>query len=105
MERAKLEKRRDEDTAAVEPTWHTTPAHLWGIVLAGGEGRRLQSFIRACFGCECRKQFSAFINDRNDRSMLHHTLKRAEQLIPPAREEPYPAVAIVDQQQRLYEKM
>jgi mannose-1-phosphate guanylyltransferase len=82
MEPAQLEKRRDEEVITVDPTWHTTLAHLWGIVLAGGEGRRLQSFIRACFGCDRPKQFCAFINGR---SMLHHTLKRAEHLIPSTR--------------------
>jgi hypothetical protein len=39
MERAPLGKRRDEEFTAVKPAWHTTPAHLWGIVLVGGEGR------------------------------------------------------------------
>ena len=78
MERAQLEKRRDAEVIAVEPAWHTTLAHLWGIVLADGEGRRLQAFI----GCERPKPFCAFINSR---SRLHHTQKRAEHLIPPAR--------------------
>jgi mannose-1-phosphate guanylyltransferase len=54
--------------------------HLWGIVLAGGEGRRLQPFIRACFGCDRPKQFCAFLGGR---SMLRHTLLRAERMIPP----------------------
>jgi mannose-1-phosphate guanylyltransferase len=82
MGRGQLEKRRDEEVITVDPTWHTTLAHLWGIVLAGGEGRRLQSFVRACFGCERPKQFCAFLDGC---SMLQHTLKRAEHLIPPTR--------------------
>jgi mannose-1-phosphate guanylyltransferase len=53
--------------------------HLWGIILAGGEGRRLQPFIRACFGVDRPKQYCALINHH---SMLSHTLRRAERLIP-----------------------
>ncbi len=56
--------------------------HLWGIILAGGEGRRLQPFIRASFGVDRPKQYCALINHR---SMLYHTLRRAERLIPPTR--------------------
>ena len=56
--------------------------HLWGIILAGGEGRRLQPFIRACFGVDRPKQYCALINHH---SMLYHTLRRAERLIPPDR--------------------
>jgi mannose-1-phosphate guanylyltransferase len=54
--------------------------HCWGIVLAGGEGKRLQPFIRACLGCDRPKQYCAFIHNR---SMLRHTLLRAEHIIPP----------------------
>jgi mannose-1-phosphate guanylyltransferase len=50
--------------------------------LAGGEGRRLRPFIRACLGVDCPKQYCALINHR---SMLYHTLRRAERLIPPDR--------------------
>lgn len=53
--------------------------HLWGIVLAGGEGRRLQSFIRSQFRSDRPKQFCTLIGTR---SMLRHTLDRAEQVIP-----------------------
>jgi mannose-1-phosphate guanylyltransferase len=50
--------------------------------LAGGEGRRLRPFIRACLGIDCPKQYCALISHR---SMLYHTLRRAERLIPPDR--------------------
>jgi mannose-1-phosphate guanylyltransferase len=56
--------------------------HLWGIVLAGGEGKRLQPFIRDCLGCDRPKQYCAFIHNR---SMLRHTILRAERLIPSER--------------------
>jgi mannose-1-phosphate guanylyltransferase len=54
--------------------------HLWGIVLAGGEGKRLQEFIRKRYGGERPKQYSAIIGKR---SMLRHTLDRVEKIIPP----------------------
>jgi mannose-1-phosphate guanylyltransferase len=54
--------------------------HLWGIVLAGGEGKRLQDFIRKRYGAERPKQYSAIIGNR---SMLRHTLDRVEKIIPP----------------------
>jgi mannose-1-phosphate guanylyltransferase len=54
--------------------------HLWGIVLAGGEGKRLQEFIRKRYGGDRPKQFSAIIGKR---SMLRHTLDRVEKIIPP----------------------
>ncbi len=38
--------------------------HLWGIVLAGGEGKRLQEFIRKRYGVERPKQYSAIIGKR-----------------------------------------
>lgn len=53
--------------------------HLWGIILAGGEGRRLQDFIRRRYGTERPKQYSAIIGKR---SMLRHTLDRVEKIIP-----------------------
>jgi mannose-1-phosphate guanylyltransferase len=54
--------------------------HLWGIILAGGEGKRLQEFIRKRYGTERPKQYSAIIGKR---SMLRHTLDRVERIIPP----------------------
>ena len=53
--------------------------HLWGIVLAGGEGKRLQEFIRKRYGTERPKQYSAIIGKR---PMLRHTLDRVERIIP-----------------------
>ncbi|HKW85729.1 MAG TPA: NTP transferase domain-containing protein, partial [Nitrospiraceae bacterium] len=55
---------------------------LWGIVLAGGEGERLRGFVRDFLGTERPKQFCAFWGQR---TMLEHTLRRAESLIPPDR--------------------
>jgi mannose-1-phosphate guanylyltransferase len=53
-----------------------------GIVLAGGEGKRLLPFIYRLRGDALPKQYVNFIGSR---SMLEHTLARAERLIPPER--------------------
>ncbi|OGP29167.1 MAG: hypothetical protein A2038_14200 [Deltaproteobacteria bacterium GWA2_57_13] len=53
-----------------------------GVVLAAGEGQRLQSFIRRLRGDSLPKQFVNFIGAR---SLLEHTFSRAEMLIPPER--------------------
>jgi mannose-1-phosphate guanylyltransferase len=68
------------DAIARKPAWQTMQAHLWGIVLAGGDGHRLQPFIRTHLGTERPKQYCALLDHR---SMLRHTLARAERLIPP----------------------
>jgi mannose-1-phosphate guanylyltransferase len=60
----------------------TMDSHLWGVILAGGDGRRLQAFIRARFGCDRPKQYCTFLGTQ---SMLRQTIRRAEHLIPPER--------------------
>lgn len=55
---------------------------LWGIVLAAGEGSRINQFIRYWYGVHSPKQYIAFTGKR---SMLQHTLNRVEKLIPPER--------------------
>jgi mannose-1-phosphate guanylyltransferase len=50
-----------------------------GIILAGGDGKRLQPFIRRMLGVNLPKQYVCFMGTR---SMLEHTLDRAERLIP-----------------------
>ena len=47
---------------------------IWSIVLAGGEGRRLQPLIRNWLGEERPKQYCTFVGSR---SMLDHTWDRA----------------------------
>src|ERR1041384_173135 len=56
--------------------------NLWGVILAGGEGERVQSFPRRVVADVRPKQFCA-ITGRH--SMLRHTLDRAQVLIPPQR--------------------
>ncbi|MGE0822127.1 MAG: sugar phosphate nucleotidyltransferase [Candidatus Binatia bacterium] len=53
--------------------------HLWGIVLAAGEGTRTREFLTHLCGGRGIKQFCAVTGRR---SMLQHTLDRVQQLIP-----------------------
>ncbi|KAB2922942.1 MAG: NTP transferase domain-containing protein [Bacteroidetes bacterium] len=55
---------------------------LWGIILAGGSGRRLQRFSRLFYGHDRPKQYCAFIGTR---TMLRHTYDRARMLLEPER--------------------
>src|SRR5215510_6888732 len=52
---------------------------LHGIVLAGGDGRRLQLYVQEMRGEGLPKQY---VNVIGRRSMLEHTFHRAEKLIP-----------------------
>jgi mannose-1-phosphate guanylyltransferase len=52
---------------------------VWGMVLAAGEGKRLQGFLQEQYGSLRPKQFSAIVGTR---SMLRHTLDRANRLVP-----------------------
>jgi mannose-1-phosphate guanylyltransferase len=52
------------------------------LVLAGGEGKRLQPFIKSLGKGEVPKQYINFVGTR---SMLEHTLERAEKVIPSER--------------------
>lgn len=52
---------------------------LWSIVLAGGEGTRVGSFVQRWLGKRRPKQFCTFVGTR---SMLQHTLDRASKLAP-----------------------
>ena len=58
---------------------HNDDEVFCGIVLAGGEGKRLQPFIKSLGKGTLPKQYVNFIGNR---SMLEHTLKRAEKLMP-----------------------
>jgi mannose-1-phosphate guanylyltransferase len=54
--------------------------HLWGIILAGGEGNRLQHFIKEQYGYNRPKQYCTVTGTR---SLIRHTLDRALKLILP----------------------
>ncbi|MDH3505028.1 MAG: sugar phosphate nucleotidyltransferase [Nitrospirota bacterium] len=53
---------------------------LWSIILAGGEGERTRPFIEQWLGCHKPKQYCTFVGNR---SMLQHTLDRADRLVRP----------------------
>lgn len=53
---------------------------LWSIVLAGGEGERTRPFIEEWLGGHQPKQYCTFVGKR---SMLQHTLDRADRLVQP----------------------
>ncbi|MGH7928352.1 MAG: sugar phosphate nucleotidyltransferase, partial [Candidatus Binatia bacterium] len=56
--------------------------HYWGVVLAGGEGCRVQNFLAALCGGRGIKQYCAVLGCH---SLLEQTLMRAQKLIPPER--------------------
>jgi mannose-1-phosphate guanylyltransferase len=56
--------------------------NYWGIVLAGGEGCRVQKFLAALCGGRGIKQYCAVLGRR---SLLERTLLRVQTLIPPER--------------------
>ncbi|HSF08562.1 MAG TPA: sugar phosphate nucleotidyltransferase [Nitrospirales bacterium] len=53
---------------------------LWSIILAGGEGERTRPFIEQWLGGHKPKQYCTFVGNR---SMLQHTLDRADRLVRP----------------------
>ena len=53
--------------------------HTWGVILAAGDGTRLQPFVRSRYHLTCPKQFCAFTGSR---SLLRHTIDRVETVIP-----------------------
>jgi mannose-1-phosphate guanylyltransferase len=55
---------------------------ICGLVLAGGDGKRLQPFIKSLGKGNLPKQY---VNFTGNRSMLEHTLERAEKIMPPER--------------------
>ena len=60
----------------------TNKYNLWGIILAGGAGKRLLEFTRELYGYPRPKQYCVIAGAR---SMLEHTLDRARLLISPDR--------------------
>jgi len=52
----------------------------WSIILAGGEGKRMASFVYRWLGHPRPKQYCSFVGTR---SMFQHTLDRAAILTPP----------------------
>ena len=67
------------EDAAYKNHSHGDDGVICGLVLAGGEGKRLQPFIKSLGKGTLPKQYINFIGTR---SMLEHTLDRAERVIP-----------------------
>ena len=51
--------------------------NVWSVILAGGEGERIRPFIQEWLGCSQPKQYCTFVGNR---SMLQHTLDRADRV-------------------------
>jgi mannose-1-phosphate guanylyltransferase len=63
-------------------TMRTLPEHLWALVLAGGDGTRLQPITRLIAGVPIPKQYCRIVGNR---SLLEATLERVGPLVPPER--------------------
>ena len=65
------------------------PQRLWALVLAGGDGTRLQSLTRQLTGAPIPKQYCRILGDR---SLLEATLDRIAPIVPASR-----TLAIINQ--------
>ena len=63
-------------------TAHQDERSLWSIILAGGEGQRIGSTIQGWLGRRLPKQYCVFTGSR---SMLQHTVDRADRVSQPDR--------------------
>jgi mannose-1-phosphate guanylyltransferase len=68
--------------SAVAPDREDQQARDWIVALAGGEGTRLQDYVRRRFGWQLPKQYCPLIGSR---STLQDTLMRLNHLTPPSR--------------------
>ncbi len=68
----------------------------WVIVLAGGEGTRIQPLIQQCLGFSCPKQYFTFCGEH---SMLENTVHRAAELVGPER-----VITVIGKDHRRYLK-
>ena len=60
-----------------------TQRNRFAVILAGGDGVRLRSFVHGLRGDSLPKQYVKFFNDQ---SMLEATLQRARKLLPPEKQ-------------------
>jgi len=67
-------------TVTTPRTASVTARKRWGVILAGGDGTRLQRLTRLICGDERPKQFCPLVGDD---TLLEQTRKRAERSIPP----------------------
>ncbi len=78
-QRSILSKPRTQNISNLNQSISGSNDPLCGIVLAGGEGKRLRPFVHLLRQDLLPKQYVNFIGRR---SMLEHALHRAERLIP-----------------------
>jgi hypothetical protein len=71
--------------SAVAPGGDEQHASDWILALAGGEGTRLQDYVRRRFGWQLPKQCCPLLGSR---SALQHTLVRLNHLTPASRTSP-----------------
>jgi mannose-1-phosphate guanylyltransferase len=67
---------------AGRPRPERSAGHLWGVVLAGGEGRRLRPLVQHIHGEARPKQYATLLGTR---TLLGRTLDRAALLVPAER--------------------
>ncbi|HEY5761115.1 MAG TPA: sugar phosphate nucleotidyltransferase [Steroidobacter sp.] len=72
----------------------SAPGHRWALILAGGEGSRLQSLTTTASGVAIPKQFCSF---GGEASLLHDALRRAQTVTTPAQ-----TCAVVSDHHRLW---
>lgn len=68
-----------DSVKTMEAPGEIPPRSTWVVVLGGGQGTRLQAFIRQFLGSDRPKQFCRIIGSQ---SMLRHTWDRAAQVVP-----------------------
>jgi mannose-1-phosphate guanylyltransferase len=73
---------RKQDSKRAEELSQEEKKKCWGIILAGGDGKRLQNFVEQLYGYNRPKQYCIIIGTR---SLIRHTRDRAQMLIPPER--------------------
>lgn len=82
-------------------SWSQTPldaGHNWALILAGGEGTRLQSLTTTESGIAIPKQFCSF---GGDGSLLHDSLRRARSVARPERT----CVIVAEQHRRWWQAL
>jgi len=75
MIKFRAKRRRIPNVSPVQ----NTHGSCWALVLAGGEGTRMQPFVQRLVGEKRPMQYCTFVGSR---SMLQHTLDRARALVP-----------------------